>query len=199
MMELEHNAVQNGIPISQLMENAGRKVFDVIEEKYDIRDKHVIVFAGHGNNGGDGFVAARHFAKESFVTILFFGWEENLTEEARENYNTIKDTIPIIAITTQEDLETFRIQNNLNVILIDALLGTGVQGTIREPVSYGIDYFNSLSGIKVAVDIPSGLDADTGEMLNKYCGADLIICFHDVKKGLENLDNVIVVDIGLIY
>ncbi|MBT4936080.1 NAD(P)H-hydrate epimerase [Candidatus Woesearchaeota archaeon] len=194
---LEHDAVQQGISISQLMGNAGRKVFDSIKQKYDIEEKHIIIFSSHGNNGGDGFVAARHFAEECFVTILFFGWEDNLTKEAKESYDKIKDTISIIPITTKEELSKFRVQNNVDLILIDALLGTGIQGNIREPVSLGIDYFNSLSGIKVAVDVPSGLNADTGKMSDKQCDVDLIICFHDVKKGLESKDNVVVVDIGL--
>ena len=198
MRALERFAQKKGIFPIHLMENAGKQVYAIIKEGYGLLGKHIVVFAGAGNNGGDGFVAARHFAEECRVVVLFFGEEENLTEEAQENYDKIKDKINIISIATKEDLEQFHIQDDLPLILVDALLGTGVNGKIREPVSLGIEYFNSLNGIKVAVDIPSGLNADTGVIEDKACNADLIITFHDLKMGLENYkEKTVVVDIGI--
>ncbi len=198
MRILERFAQKKGIFPVDLMENAGKQVYAIIKEKYDLLGKHIIVFAGAGNNGGDGFVAARHLAEECRVVVLFFGEEEKLTEEAQENYERIKDHVNIVNITKKEDLEQFHIQNDLQLILIDALLGTGVNGTIREPVSLGIEYFNSLKGIKVAVDIPSGLNADTGVIEDKACNADLIITFHDLKMGLEKYkEKTVVADIGI--
>ncbi|MBU0457039.1 MAG: NAD(P)H-hydrate epimerase [Nanoarchaeota archaeon] len=198
MQELEKKAVQEGISVEILMENAGRKVFEVVKRKYDIEDKHIVIFAGPGNNGGDGFVAARYFAEECPVIVIFFGDENRLSEEARLNYNKIKDYINVIKIANKEDLELFHFQKDLSFILIDSLLGTGVKSTIRELISSGIDLFNSLSGTKVAVDLPSGLDPDTGEIHDKSCEVDLIVCFHDLKVGLEKFKKkTIVVDIGI--
>lgn len=198
MRELEQKAVDEGISVEQLMENAGRAVFETVKEKYDLTNKKVVIFAGSGNNGGDGFVAARYFAEECPVIVLFFGEEEKLSEEAKLNYNRIKKSVNIINIKNKTDLSKFHFQKNLEYVLIDALLGTGVKGEIREPVSVGIDYFNSLSGIKIAVDIPSGLNPDSGERHDKASKVDLIICFHDLKAGLQKFENkVAVVDIGL--
>ena len=196
MQQLEKQAVQEGISIEQLMENAGRKVFEVVEEKFELSNSSVIIFAGHGNNGGDGFVAARHFKELYPVTVLFFGNPESLSEESRLNYDKIKDEINIIQIENKEDLK-FKFQPK-NLLLIDAMLGTGIKGEIREPISSGIDLFNSLSGTKIAVDIPTGINPDTGERADKFCQVDLIVCFHDLKAGLKELqEKTIIVDIGI--
>lgn len=198
MKALERFAQKKGIFPIDLMENAGRQVYNVVKEKYDLLNKHVIIFAGHGNNGGDGFAAARYFAEECPVVILFFGKEEKLTEEARENYQKVKRKINIVSVREKADLDQFHFQEDLEYIFIDALLGTGVKGKIRNPVSLGIDYFNSLPGIKVAVDVPSGINPDTGEVQDKVCKTDLIVCFHDLKQGLEKLKKkTVVVDIGI--
>ena len=197
MRKLEHDAVQRGISIEKLMENAGKEVYLAAKEKYDLDGKNVVIFCGQGNNAGDGFVAARYFAKECQTLILFFGDKGKLGEEAEENYRKVEKKINIIKIDSKEDLKQFHFQEDLDFIFVDALLGTGVKGSIREPISYAIDYFNSLKGDKVAVDIPSGMDPDTGEC-EKACEVDLIVCFHDLKQGLEKMkDKVVVVDIGI--
>lgn len=198
MKKLEAEAVQQGISIEELMENAGKQVFETVKEKYDLDGKRVVIFAGQGNNGGDGFVAARYFSEEVSVIVLFFGDKEKLSEEARVNLEKIEEKINIVDVKKKEDLDKFHFQNDLKFIFIDALLGTGVKGAVREPLSLGIDLFSSLEGIKVAVDLPSGLDPDTGEVHDKCCNVDLIVCFHDLKVGLENFkDKVVVVDIGI--
>ena len=199
MHELEKLAVNRGTTIKELMENAGKQVYSVVKDKYELTDKHVVIFAGHGNNGGDGFVAARHLAEESQVMVLFFGWEEKLSEESKENFDKLKEsTINVFNIENKEDLNNFHFQEGIELILIDAILGTGVKGKVRDPASLGIDYFNSLNGEKISVDVPSGMNADTGDVEDKACDVDLIVCFHDIKKGLEKFkDKVVVVDIGL--
>ena len=198
MKALEEQAVQDGTSIQELMENAGKKVYEIIKTKFELTGYQIVVFAGQGNNGGDGFVAARYLAKEVPVVVLFFGDVEKLSEEAEHNYNQIKEEVPILNIQEKEDLQNIRLQKGLNYVFIDALLGTGVKGKIREPFAFGIDLFNSEKAIKVAVDLPSGLNPDTGEVEDKACEADLIVCFHDLKKGLEKFeDKTEIVDIGL--
>ncbi|MBU0460388.1 MAG: NAD(P)H-hydrate epimerase [Nanoarchaeota archaeon] len=198
MKQLEHDAVQRGISLKELMENAGKQVYLTVKEKYDLADKTIVIFCGPGNNGGDGFVAARHFSQDCLVTVLFFGDKEKLSDQALENYRQAFKKVTIIKIEQKEDLEKFHFQKDLNFILIDALLGIGVQGKVREPVSFGIDLFNSLTGIKVAVDLPSGMNPDTGEVEDKSCQVDLIVCFHDLKQGLVKLKKkTVVVDIGI--
>ncbi len=198
MKALERHAQTQGIFPKDLMENAGRQVYTVTHENYDLRGKHIIFFCGNGNNGGDGFVAAKYFAQENPVVVLFFGEKERLTEEAREKYDELKKSVTIVPITSPDDLKRFHIQPTLDLVLVDALLGTGFQGGLHDPISFAIDYFNSLSGIKIAVDIPSGMNPDTGEVEDKACRADLIITFHDIKTGLEKCkEKTIVVDIGI--
>ncbi len=200
MKALEEFAVQQDVSLEQLMENAGKQVYKVVKKDYDLLGKNVVIFAGQRNNGGDGFVAARYFAEEVPVVILFFGDVEMLSEEAEVNYNKIKETIPIIEIRNKEDFDKIRLQKSLDYIFIDALLGTGVNGKAREPICYGIDLFNSEKAIKVAVDLPSGINPDTGEVEDKACEVDLIVCFHDLKQGLEKFkDKTVVVDIGIPY
>ncbi len=198
LKELEFLAQEQGITPLQLMENAGKQIFRTVKKKVDLTNKHIIVFAGQGNNGGDGFVAARHFAKEFPVIVLFFGSKEKMSEEARQNYLKANKQVTIIHIEKEEDLQKFRFQKNAELILIDALLGTGIKGKLSEQMSLAIDHFNSLQGHKVAVDIPSGMNIKTGVTEEKICSADLIVTYHDHKLGLETMkEKTVVVDIGL--
>jgi NAD(P)H-hydrate epimerase len=199
MRELEKYALSKNITVSELMENAGKQVYQTIMDRYDLTGKRIILFCGTGNNGGDGLVAARYFCEQGYsVVVLLFGHKDNLSEEALENYELVRKRVNIITITDKKDLSKFKVQSHLKLLFVDAMLGIGTKGAVYEPVLSGIDLFNSLSGIKVAVDVPSGLNADTGESLGKKCECDLIITLHDAKSGLQNLmDKTVVVDIGL--
>ncbi len=198
LKELEFLAQEEGITSLQLMENAGKQIFRTVKKKVDLTNKHIIVFAGQGNNGGDGFVAARHFAKEFPVIVLFFGSKEKMSEEARQNYLKANKQVTIIHIKKEEDLQKFRFQKNAELILIDALLGTGIRGKLSDQMSLAVDHFNSLQGHKVAVDIPSGMNINAGIAEEKVCHTDLIITYHDYKPGLESVkEKTVVVDIGL--
>ncbi len=86
MKEVEDNC---GIPKLTLMENAGRNIYQILREKFDLKNKKILVVCYHGNNGGDGFVAARYLCEESDVTVLFIGDESRLKEEAKTNYKRI--------------------------------------------------------------------------------------------------------------
>ncbi len=191
MKELEESS---GIPRIQLMENAGRGIFSVLKDKFpELKDKKILVVCYHGNNGGDGFVAARYLSEESGVDVLFIGDETKLKEEARINFRKIKnnDRIQVLVDPEQADFDDYD-------IIIDALLGTGTEGSIKQPISQIIDLVNSSSAYKVSVDIPTGLDPDTGEIHDKIINADLIITMHDIKSGLERYkDKTVIVDIGI--
>ncbi len=203
MRELEDKAYARGISVQELMENAGRAVFEVVRERYILSPQTcVVIFAGQGNNGGDGFVAARYFAEYCPVIVLFFGEKGKLLEGAAENYDRILKKVTVVKIKNNSSLEKFQFQKDFELILIDALLGTGLQGPIREPLASGIDFFNALPGVKVAVDVPSGVNSDTGEVQEKSCQVDVIVSFHDVKTGLaaveELREKTVVVDIGIL-
>jgi len=192
MKELENNAVQRGISKLQLMEAAGRGVFNVLSGKFDLPNKNVLIVCYHGNNGGDGFVAARYLCDICEVDVLFLGDEDKLKDDANANYKRIMHNEKIQFLSLED------VSFDDYDVIIDAILGVGIQGALKPELINALEQMNSSRAFKVAVDIPTGLNPDTGEQLEKVFNADLIITFHDIKPGLESLkERIDVVDIGL--
>ncbi|ARM74998.1 NAD(P)H-hydrate dehydratase [Acidianus manzaensis] len=195
MRILEINSEAFGVPTLLLMENAGRSVKDeILKELKDIKDKTVCIFAGHGGKGGDGLVAARHLASEGAkVNVLLLG--ENKHKDAISNLLAVQNldyTIYLKAIKDVEELSPLECD-----ILIDAMLGTGFSGKPREPFRTAINVFNRSKGFKVSIDVPSGIDSDTGEAPGEYVIPDIIVTFHELKQGLSKFNNVKVYKIGI--
>ncbi len=184
--------VKSGIPRINLMENAGKGVYNAIKQRFDLKDKKILIVCYHGNNGGDGFVAARYLCDEAETDILFVGDEAILKKEAWINFKKIEHNERIQFLVDDEvDFSEYD-------VIIDAILGIGIKGRLNREISAIIDDINSSKAYKVSVDIPTGLDPDTGDIIDKCVNADLIVTFHDMKKGLEKLqDKVVVADIGL--
>ena len=183
---------ESNLPRAILMENAGKSVYQAIKQRFDLKDKKILVVCYHGNNGGDGFVAARYLCDEAEVDVLFIGDEARLKKEALINYKKIEHNEKI----------QFLLDDEVNFdeydIIVDAILGIGIQGRLNKEISAVIDNINISKAFKVSVDIPTGLDPDTGIVVDKCINADLIVTFHDIKKGLENLhEKIVVADIGL--
>ena len=191
MKQLEDNC---GVSKLSLMETAGRGVYNLIKEKFpDLKNKKILVVAYHGNNGGDGFVAARHLLEEAETDVLFIGDEDKFKEEAKVNFKKIENEDRIQVLVDYEGIDF----NEYDVI-IDAIFGTGVLGELKEPIKSIIELINNSKAYKIAVDVPTGLNPDTGEIAEKMVNADLIVTFHDIKRGLERFkDKTIVVDIGI--
>ena len=189
MRALEDNC---GIPKLMLMENAGNAIYKVIKEKFELNDKKILIVAYHGNNGGDGFVAARYLCDEAEVNVLFIGDESKLKKEALVNYKKIKNNKKLQLLTLESvDFSDYD-------IIIDSIFGTGINGEIRDPLRTLITNLGKSKAYIISVDVPSGINPDTGEKANVYFDPDLIITMHDIKKGLENFkDKTIVVDIGI--
>lgn len=183
---------QSDIPRAILMENAGKGIYNKIKERLELKDKKILVVCYHGNNGGDGFVAARHLCDEAEVDILFIGDESRLKKEALSNFKKAEHNEKVQFLTDEEaDFDEYD-------IIIDAILGIGIKGRLNRTISAVIDDINKSRAFKVAVDIPTGLDPDTGDAADKFVDAGLIITFHDLKKGLEKFkEKTVVVDIGL--
>lgn len=182
----------SGIPRISLMENAGKAVYQAVKDGFDLKGKKILVVCYHGNNGGDGFVAARHLSDEAETDILFIGDESKLKREALANFKKLEHNERVQFLVDDEvDFDDYD-------IIIDAILGIGFQGRLNREISAVIDDINKSKAFKVSVDIPTGLDPDTGESAEKLVNADLVVTFHDLKKGLEKLeDKTIVADIGL--
>lgn len=185
VLAYEINARYLGLPLLLLMENAGRSVADEVEKRLGgVGGKDVVVFAGKGGNAGDGFVAARHLASRGArVEVLLFYPRESVTHpDAKLNLGVLENMDRSIKLREVED------PSSLSPIrasaLIDALLGVGVRGRVREPLRTAIDIFNQSSGLKVSIDVPSGLDPDTGLPAEPTVMADVTVTMQFIKPGL---------------
>ncbi len=205
MAEIDKKAVEFGIPRLLLMENAGSAVARTIIEKFNHGLK-IIVFAGTGNNGGDGFVAARHLAnKGAKVNVFLIGDPEGIrTEEARLNWNVIRGmerSIKIHVVRSSSDIKKAKRYQKHTDVIIDAMLGTGLKGPLREPFASVVRLINESSVPVVSVDTPTGLNPSTGEVHGLAVKATCTVTFHKIKRGFleakEYTGKVIVADIGI--
>ncbi len=190
MMVVDTNCEYYGLSRLQLMENAGRGLAEEIIERFQTNS--VTIFAGLGNNGGDAFVAAR-FLHHFDVKVLLLGKVSEIKSDiARRNADILKKCgVPIIEIR-----DSTMLQQDGSDIIIDAMLGTGVSGKLREPYATAVDLINSSSAYVVSVDVPTGLDPDTGGYHN-CVKSDLTVTFHKMKPGLKKAGEVIVKSIGI--
>ena len=182
MYQIEENGHQMGFPRQLMMENAGASMVKRIVEKFpDISAKKVLVFAGLGNNGGDALVVARHLAGYGAkVTVVLLGNPSEIkTVECRTNWQILEKMKSV-----KIGFELADVANPATDIVIDGILGTGISGVIREPQSSAIDLINKTKAFKVAVDVPTGLNPDTGETADKYITADMTVTFHKMKRGI---------------
>ena len=178
-------------PTLELMERAGSATADAILERYP--DGSVSVWCGTGSNGGDGLVIARKLrAAGRDVQIRLLGDEERIEGDAAENLERARGAgIPFV----DELVET--------ALVVDALFGTGFHGKPRKEAAAAIEELNALGTRVVAVDVPSGVDASTGEIAGPAVRAELTVTFHGRKVGLVvapgrfRAGEVVVADIGL--
>jgi len=171
-----------------LMENAGlgaaQYILSLMENPSDSR---VCIVAGTGNNGGDGFVVARHIINAGVaVEVILCGSPERIGGDARSNLRIIEHLdIPIHQID-QMGRAKFSDMLRQSDLLVDAMLGTGTAGPARQPFRTAIETINQANKKVIALDIPSGLDCDTGEPLEVAVRADYTITFAAMKKGFQN-------------
>ena len=190
MMQIEENGHQMGFLRKFMMENAGAASVKRLIEKFgDIKSKNVLVFAGLGNNGGDGLVIARHLSGYgSNVTVFLLGEPDNIrSEECSWNWNLL-EKMKSVKLLTGGNLDHL---NNLEFdIIIDAVLGTGISGKIREPQASAITFVNKSSAFKLAVDVPSGVDPDTGNKNSPHVISNITVTFHRMKVGMPKAQDV---------
>jgi len=182
MYEIEENGHQMGFPRQLMMENAGASMVKRIVEKFpDLSAKKVLAFAGLGNNGGDALVVARHLAGYGAkVLVILLGNPNDIkTIECKTNWQILQK-MKSVKLSTILDYAT----NFAPDIIIDGILGTGISGVIRDPQSSAIDLINKTKAFKIAVDVPTGLNPDTGETADKYVTADMTVTFHKMKRGI---------------
>jgi len=193
MMQIEENGHQMGFLRKFMMENAGASAVKRLSEKFEnLNSKNILIFAGLGNNGGDAFVIARHLAGYgSQVTVVLLGQPEKIkTEEGRWNWELLEKMNSIKLITGEKTSFEFNAD-----IIVDGILGTGISGDIREPYSSAMKFINDSNAFKLAVDVPSGLDPDTGNTSNVFVKTDVTVTFHKMKIGMPKRKDLC----GLIY
>jgi NAD(P)H-hydrate epimerase len=195
MQQLDRRAIEDcGIPGVILMENAGLGVLREMTRRYgDLTGKMVTVVAGKGNNGGDGFVVARHLYQKGIrVKVYLTGQKDSVKGDAKVNlqiYTKIGGELQELegSKITGRDLETLRSVLNQSHVIVDAIFGTGLTSTRSDPsgliISQIINLMNESGRPIVAVDIPSGICADTGEILGTAVMADLTVTFGLPKRG----------------
>ena len=182
MYNIENKGHDMGFLKKFMMENAGAAAVKRLVEKFgDVESKNILIFVGLGNNGGDGLVMARHLAGyNAKVIVMLLGSSEKIkTEESTWNWS-ILEKMPSVKLMTWGSTD---FDFNPDVI-VDGILGTGISGDIREPYASAIDYINQTNCYKFAVDVPSGLDPQTGETANIYTKCNMTVTFHKMKQGI---------------
>jgi ADP-dependent NAD(P)H-hydrate dehydratase / NAD(P)H-hydrate epimerase len=202
MKELEGGASEYGLSVKQLMENAGSGVAEFVLSRYG--PVKVCVVCGGGNNGGDGFVAARYLSARCEVKVVLLTAPQRIrTEEARENWQALAGTKAELHVA-DETSALMRLSSAITEadVIVVAMFGTGVKGgVVNEPYATAISLVNGSKGVKLAVDLPSGIDPATGAVSRPSVRADVTLALHLPKVGLKGREEytgeVVVVPIGI--
>src|SRR5436305_1810152 len=173
--ELDSWAIEElGIPGLELMERAGTGLAELVMEAAPTG--RVTVVCGKGNNGGDGFVCARFLRQHGRdVDVLLLGEAEELQGDARANYERLPGPAPVAFTPAALEGAT---------AIVDAILGTGFRGQAREPAAGAVAAINRCPPAVIACDVPSGVDASTGEVAGEAVRATASATFHGPKPGL---------------
>jgi NAD(P)H-hydrate epimerase len=192
-----------GVPGLVLMENAGRGVAELLRG-LGVRGR-VVVCCGRGNNGGDGFVIARWLDNAGVaVRVLLFAKPEQLSGDAEVMYRILAHSGPPIEVLADKlDDERLRAELAGADWIVDALFGSGLQGPLRPPFDRVVEAINASGARVMAVDVPSGLDADTGAPMGSTVRAQHTATIAALKKGFSApaaqpfLGQVHVIDMGM--
>jgi NAD(P)H-hydrate epimerase len=170
------------------MENASLEIYNYIESAREELNlpKEIAIICGKGNNAGDGYAAARHFINNDYnIAIIKIGEEDEMSSDCRTNYTILKNlgsnnkNLTVLDFKSINDLK--KIKNF--PIIADAMLGSGIEGSLREPYKSIVNEVNKYNAFKAAIDIPTGLSVDRGYAENAFM-ADLTITLGELKKGL---------------
>lgn len=180
-----------GIPGMVLMENAGRSCAELIREKLkDTGRRKVCIFCGTGNNGGDGYVIARHLINDGLdVIVVVCGDPDKIKGDAKTNLDVLERMGRRIEWLDPADVDLPEKVHSLTAgaaMIVDGLFGTGLKGQLSDPYKRLIEALNACDCPILAVDIPSGLDCDSGEPLGTAIQAAWTVTFVAVKKGFTS-------------
>ncbi|MGA1195763.1 MAG: NAD(P)H-hydrate epimerase, partial [Candidatus Latescibacterota bacterium] len=163
MAAIDRRAINSGISGIDLMELAGQGVAYAAKSLLNgLANQHIVVLCGKGNNGGDGFVLARLAAQQgAFVHVFLFASPQDVQGDAKAHLERITH-LPITCVLSKETLSSVHRALHQTDLIIDALLGTGIKGAPRGLIAQAIDLLKKAKSPIIAVDVPSGMNADTG-------------------------------------
>lgn len=184
MKEIERQADEAGLSYYQMMENAGTGAAEHIASQFQVPGKRVLIYCGKGNNGGDGFVVARKLYEKGALVKLILVEGEPKTEDAAKN-KSICETMGLLILGISEEDEIDAAAGEADLV-VDAIYGTGFHGELREPVRGITARINQSTAAVYALDIPSGLNGDTGEADPDTVRAECTIAFHRRKPAHED-------------
>jgi len=207
MRKLDQRAISEfGIPGMVLMENAARGIINTLFRSFpDLLTSRVGVLAGRGNNGGDGLAVARYLANRGISCRVFlFAAHEEIKGDAGANLGILKRMgVAVQEVLNLEEWEGQKALVGSSDLLLDGIFGTGLKGPVEGFFREIIESVNSLNKPVVAIDIPSGLDADSGQVLGACIQARITVTFGLAKRGLliqpgaQAAGRVVIVDISL--
>ncbi|MBI3459793.1 NAD(P)H-hydrate epimerase, partial [Candidatus Acetothermia bacterium] len=188
MAELDRIAIEEiGIPRLVLMENAGRSVFQIIQERVsEFAQKKIVIVCGKGNNGGDGLVVARHLMNAGASPQIFvLSLKEELSPDARVNAE-IFERSEVSVRYLDDDAQLSELAQVLAhaELVVDAIFGTGFEGAARGLAAHAVELINLSSASVFSIDIPSGVEGNTGYVLGPAVMADVTVTLELPKLGL---------------
>jgi len=207
MREMDRRTIEEfGIPGRVLMESAGRGATEFLLERFpDIDDRNVAVAAGRGNNGGDGHVIARCLAQRDIaVTVYLLAERSRVSGDAADNLALLSRMgVPVVEVPNKEAFDARRDSMRRHDLWVDAILGTGLKSEVRGFFRDLIEFINHCGHPVFAVDVPSGLNSDSGQVCGTCIRADATATFafgktgHFVHPGAELRGALRIVDIGI--
>lgn len=186
MRQLDQQAIATfGIPSVVLMENAGRTTYQILRREFPHLTGMVVIVAGRGNNGGDGFVVGRYLAQDGFgVKVLLLAEQDQVQGDARINLEILNRLkVPVIEVITEsafvDNMDLLRRAE----LVVDGILGTGLNSDVTGLYRTAIEAINDLPVAVLAIDIPSGLSADSGQPWGMAVQADVTVTYGWPKLG----------------
>lgn len=203
MRNIEKKAVENGCTYLGLMEKAGQGVANLTEKIVKEKNlKKIVILCGKGNNGGDGFVAARILSVTDCSVTVMLADGQPKTESAKSNFSLLPKNVNVVSYVSENDTCKNIIENA--EIIIDAIYGIGFKGELTSQMALLAQiYNNNKSAVKIAVDLPSGIVCDSGEILNDCFNADYTVTFTSLKPlhvlypSMDLCGEVSVVNVGI--
>ena len=213
MMVTDYNCEYLGLSRLCLMESAGKSLAEEVGKiaVYTFaKPVKVVIFTGSGGNGGDGFVAARYLLNRGYDVDIYMLKENIRSDDAKTNLEILENMKPrlsrlnIYNLKTLEDINSCEIaqSNDLEFVIVDGLLGTGIKGKLQTNIKRAIEIINESNGITISIDVPSGMDPLTGDVNDLAVVPDYTISFHKIKTGVRDADEELVgglvtADIGI--